>query len=124
MNPSKAPTLNELVEEYKTLPQFCANVNYADAVAIKKNNQAVKRMIKIVKTIISKFGTAGIHKLEPLLDIEEHRTNLWIATHLLEATEVDQPLEEKALSIIRRVSASDPLLKMGYEHWLKLYLGA
>jgi hypothetical protein len=85
MNSSKAPTLDQLVEEYKSLPQFCNNVNYSDEAAIKKNNQAVKRMIKIVRAITSKFGPTGIHKLKPLLDIEEHKTNLWIATHLLEA---------------------------------------
>ena len=75
MNASKAPTLDQLIEEYKNLPQFCDNVNYADEAAIKKNNQSVKRMIKIVKAVVSKFGAGGVHKLKPLLYIEEHKTN-------------------------------------------------
>jgi hypothetical protein len=123
MKPSKAPSLDELVSEYRGLPQFCENVNYADEAAIKKNNHSVKRMIKIVKSVHKNFGIAGVQKLKPLLDIEEHKTNLWIATHLLEEVDVDQQLEEKALAIIRRVSATDPVLKVGYEHWLKMYLG-
>ena len=57
------------------------------------------------------------------LDVEEHKTNLWIATHLLESVEVDQELEEKAIAIIKRVSAKDPLLKISYDHWLKMYFG-
>jgi hypothetical protein len=123
MDSSKAPTLDQLIQEYKTLPQFCDQVNYSDEASIKKNNHAVKRMAKIVSTINSKFGPAGLHKLKPLLDIDEHKTNLWIATHLLEKADVDQQIEEKALAIIKRVSATDPLLKVGYEHWLKLYFG-
>ena len=123
MNANKAPTLDQLIEEYKNLPQFCDNVNYADEAAIKKNNQSVKRMIKIVKAVVSKFGAGGVHKLKPLLDVEEHKTNLWIATHLLESVEVDQELEEKAIAIIKRVSAKDPLLKISYDHWLKMYFG-
>ena len=61
MNPIKTPTLDQLIEEYKSLPQHCNNVNYSDAAAIKKNNQSVKRMIKIVKTVVNKFGGTGIH---------------------------------------------------------------
>ena len=123
MNATKAPSLDQLIEEYKSLPQFCENINYSDEASIKKNNQSVKRMIKIVKTGVKTFGGHGIHKLQPLLDIEEHKTNLWIATHLLEEVEVDQALEEKALAIIKRVSATDPLLKISYDHWLKMYMG-
>lgn len=123
MNSDKAPSLEQLIEEYKNLPQFCDNVNYADEAAIKKNNQSVKRMIKIVKAIATKFGVGGVHKFKLLLDIEEYKTNLWAATHLLEAVEVDQDLEEKALAIIKRVSAADPLLKISYDHWLKMYFG-
>lgn len=123
MDANKAPSLAQLIEEYKTLPQFCDQLNYSDEAAIKKNNHSVKRMRKIVGIINSKYGAGGIHKLKPLLDIEEHKTNLWIATHLLEAADVDEPLEQKALEIINRVSATDPMLKIGYEHWMKLYLG-
>ncbi|RAV98240.1 hypothetical protein [Pseudochryseolinea flava] len=123
MNGAKAPTLDQLIEEYKSLPQFCENVNYSDEAAIKKNNQSVKRMIKIVKAIVKNYGGSGIHKLKPLLDIDAHKTNLWIATHLLEEVEVDEALEEKALDVIKRVSATDPLLKVSYDHWLKLYFG-
>ena len=78
-------------------------------------------MYKIVEKIRDKFGEAGINKLKGLLDIEDHKTDLWIATHLLERVKVDKETQEKSLQIIKRVSATDEVLELGYSHWLREY---
>lgn len=112
-------TLEDLITEYTTLPKFCDNVNYSDKKAVEKNNKSIKRMYEIVETIKSSYGEVGTSKLIGLLDIEDHRTNLWIATHLLERVAIDKKTEEKSLEIIKKVSATDKLLHLGYIQWLK-----
>ena len=114
--------LDRLIAEYKSLPQFCGdNVDYADKKAVKKNNRAMDRMSKIVETIKDKFGKEGINKLTALLDIEDHKTNLCIATDLLNQADVDAKTEAKALEVIRRVSSTDDLLSLGFKVWLENY---
>ncbi len=78
-------------------------------------------MRKIVEIIKDKFGKQGIDKLTALLDIEDHKTNLSIATNLLNQVEVDAETEAKALEIIRRVSSTDELLNLGFKVWLEDY---
>ena len=113
---------DKLIEEYKRLPQFCGdNVDYGDKKAVKKNNKSMDRMSKIVETIKDKFGKRGIDKLTALLDIEDHKTNLFIATNLLNQIDVDAETEARALEVIRRVSSTDELLKLGFKMWLEDY---
>ena len=114
-------TLDELIEEYRSLPQFCDNIDYGDKQAVKKNNKSVDRMDKIVETIRDKFKEDGLNKLKTLLDIEEHKTNLWIATHLLEKVNVDKETEEKSLEIIKRISSTNELMELGFRSWLEEY---
>lgn len=111
-------TADELVEEYKTLPRNCFQIDYGDKIALKKNNDSVTRMYQIVDTIKNEFGTDGILKLKPLLDVIEFQTNLWIATHLLEKITLDDQTEKKALSIIEKVAAGDDTLALGYRYWM------
>jgi len=86
----KIDQLDKIIEEYKSLAQFCGdNVDCADKNAVKKNNRSMDRMSKIVETIKDKFGKEGINKLAALLDTEDHKTNLCIATNLLEQINVD-----------------------------------
>jgi hypothetical protein len=114
--------LDKLIQEYKSLPQFCGdNVDYGDKKAVKKNNRSMDRMRKIVETIKDKFGKQGIDKLTALLDIEDHKTNLSIATNLLNQIDVDAETEAKALEVIRRVSLTDELLNLGFKMWLEDY---
>ncbi len=116
---SNAMTLEHLIEEYKTLPPLCDNIDFANPDAIRKNNDAIKRMVKIVKAVKREFGPKGISHLKKLLDIQDHKTNLWIATHLLENVELDPETENKAVNIVKTVSATDPILKSSYEHWIQ-----
>ena len=113
--------LKDLIEEYKTLTRLCDNMDHGDKKAVKKNNTSVDRMYKIVEIVKDNFGEEGIGKLKELLGIQEYKTNLWIATHLLEKVEVDKKTELKSLEIIKRISATDELLKLGYGHWLLDY---
>jgi hypothetical protein len=114
-------TVEELVNEYRELPKNCYDVDYSSPDAIKLNNDSVKRMYKIVQQLNKEFGAKGIEKIKPLLDVTTHRTNLWIAVHLLEKGNPDQETEKKALGIIERFSNGDDLLAAGYKSWLKAW---
>ena len=114
-------TLSELIEEYKELPKHCYRINYSGKEAVKKNNAAVARMYAIVETVVTTFGTEGTSKLAALLEIEDHQTNLWIATHLLEKVSLDKETEMKALSIIDNVAAGDDVVAIGFRYWLKVW---
>jgi hypothetical protein len=114
-------TAEELINEYKTLPKNCYEVDYGNPSAIKLNNDSVKRMYKIVQQLNKEFGVKGIEKINPLLDVTNYRTNLWLATHLLEKAKPDQETEKKALAIIERFANGDDLLAAGYKSWLKAW---
>ena len=86
-------TIEELIEEYKGLPKNCYQIDYSNKKALKKNNTSVKRMYEIVETINKEFGEDGVSKLTALLDREDFRTNLWIATQLLEKVALDKATE-------------------------------
>ena len=64
-------------------------------------------------------GNEGISKFKKLLDIEDYRTNLWAATHLLEKVKLEQDTETKALEIIQKAAMGDDLLGQGYKYWLR-----
>ena len=112
-------TADELIEEYKKLPRNCYHVDYGDKKASKRNNDSVTRMYQIVETINNEFGIEGILKLKPLLDVTDFQTDLWIATQLLEKVSLDTQTEKKALDIIEKVAASDDVLALGYQYWIK-----
>jgi hypothetical protein len=114
-------TAEDLINEYKTLPKNCYEIDYSNSDAIKLNNDSVKRMYKIVQQLNKEFGTKGIEKIKPLLDVTEYRTNLWLAVHLLEKAKLDQHLEKKTLDIIEKFSNGDDLLAAGYKSWLKAW---
>ncbi len=112
-------TADELIEEYKGLTRNCYQIDYGDENAVKKNNDSATRMYQIIETINNEFGTEGILKLKPLLDIVDFQTDLWTATHLLEKVTLDKETEKKALSIIEKVAAGDDGLALGYQYWMK-----
>ena len=111
--------IDDLIEEYKKLPRYCYAIDYNDKNAVEKNNKSVKRMYQIVETINIEFGIEGIQKLKPLLDIVDFRTNIWIATHLIEKVSLDKETENKALDIIKKVAEGNDLSALGYQYWLR-----
>ena len=112
-------TADELVEEYKGMIRNCYQIDYGDKKTVKKNNDSVTKMYQIIETINREFGTEGILKLKPLLDIVDFQTDLWTATHLLEKATLDKETEKKALSINEKVAAGDDALALGYQYWMK-----
>lgn len=112
-------TVDELIEEYKNLTKNCFHVDYSDKKAVKRNNDSVTRMYQIIETINNEFGTEGILKLKPLLDVTDFQIDLWIATHLLEKSSLDKETEKKALTIIEKVAAGDDALALGYQYWIE-----
>jgi hypothetical protein len=114
-------TAEDLINEYKTLPKNCYEIDYSNRDAIKLNNDSVKRMYKIVQQLNKEFGAKGIEKIKPLLDVTDYRTNLWLATHLLEKAKPDPETETKALGIIEKFSNGNDLLAAGYKSWLKAW---
>jgi hypothetical protein len=114
-------TADALVDEYKTLPKNCYEIDYSNPDAIKLNNESVKRMYKIVQQLNKDFGPKGIDKIKPLLDVTEYRTNLWLAVHLLEKAKPDQETEKKALGIIERFANGNDILAAGYKSWLQAW---
>jgi hypothetical protein len=112
-------TTDELIEEYKGLPQNCYEINYADKKAVKKNNNSVKRMYKIIDILIKDGGNEWVSEFKKLLDSEDYRTNLWAATHLLEKLKLEEETETKALEIIKKAATGDDVLAQGYKYWLR-----
>ena len=113
-------TLDKLIDEYKTLPKICALTNYADKKSVKANNKAVDRMYEIV-SLVNDFGPKGTKTFSALLDISDHKTNIWAATHLLEKLAFEEPTGIRALQIIEEVAKGDDLQAAGYQIWLKNY---
>ena len=85
--------------------------------SVRSNNDAVDRMYKIVNRLKSDFGIEGQDSFKQLLDMEENRTDLWAAVHMLEKMSVDIEAEKKALEIIEE-EAKD---SMGMTYWLKAW---
>lgn len=111
-------TADELIEEYKRLLENCYQVNYADKKALRRNNDSVERMYRIIE-LLKAEGNEEISKFKKLLDIEDYRTNLWAATHLLEKVNLDEDTEIKALEIIKKAAMGDDVLGQGYKYWLR-----
>ena len=111
-------TIEDLVEEYKGLTKNCYQVDYSNKKALKKNNDSVKRMYEIIETVKNEFAVDGILELASLLDDENNRTNLWIATQLLEKVTLDKQTEEKAFRIVEKVAKGDDILALGYRYWI------
>jgi aspartate oxidase len=112
-------SLEQLINEYKTLPVHCFNVNYADNKALKRNNDSAKRMYEIVELIRDHYGAEGVRRISRLLDVEDYKTNRWLATQLLEKVKLDDEIKIKALSIIEQIAESDDPSAIGFQIWLQ-----
>ena len=112
-------TLDELINEYKKLPQLCFNADYADKKALKRNNDSALRMYEIVGLVRDHYGADGLREISALLDIEDYQTNRWLATQLLERVKLDDEIMVKALSIIKQVAEGDDPSAIGFQIWLQ-----
>ncbi len=112
-------TIQELIKKYRDQATICSAIDYAKKNSVEANNDAVKRMYKIVDVIVSDFGVDGTTEFSLLLDSTDHKINIWAATHLLEKMEADPVTQEKALMIIKNVAKQDDVEGLGFRHWLK-----
>ena len=108
----------ELIEEYKILTGICASTDYADKASVKRHNNSVRKMYKIVETIGKGKTEVTIEQFSELLEVTKQRTNLWAAVQLLERVSVNNETKEKALAIIRKAAAGDSAEAMGFQFWL------
>ena len=113
--------MEELIEEYCELTRNCYEVDYGDKSAMKKNNESVVRMYEIVETVKREFGAEGISQFARLLAKQDSKTNLWIATQLLEKAVLDKQTEQLALSIIEKAASGDNISALGYKYWINAW---
>jgi hypothetical protein len=107
--------IENLKERYLKLTKICAETDYADKKSVRKNNSAVNEMCKILESISESENQTDIQKFAKLLNVEENRTNLWVATQMLEKLNVDKRTEQKALKIIKNVANGSETKAMGFQ---------
>jgi len=110
---------NRYVEEYKKQTKICATTDFTNKSSVRKNNQAVDQMYRIVDEVSKDLNTTKAF-LE-VLHIEENRTRIWAAVHILEKLVVDKQTEVIALKIIKTEAKSDSTSALGFTYWLQNY---
>ncbi|MEM9078703.1 MAG: hypothetical protein AAGC43_16805 [Bacteroidota bacterium] len=113
--------IDSLKERYLKLTKICAETDYADKKSVGDNNSAVNEMYKVLESISESKNQTDIQKFTELLNVEENRTNLWVATQMLEKLRVDKKTEQKALKIIKNVASGNGTEAMGFQSWLSEY---
>ena len=78
-------------------------------------------MNKIVELISKNDNRIEIQKFSELLTIQDNRTNLWVAIHILQKLNVDKKTEQQALNIIKKIANGNGADAMGYKSWLSDY---
>jgi hypothetical protein len=113
--------IENLKEKYLKLTKVCAETDYTDKKSVRKNNSSVSEMYKIIELISKNENGIEIQNFAELLTVEENRTNLWVATHMLEKLNVDKKTERQALKIIKKVAKGNGTDAIGYKSWLSEY---
>jgi hypothetical protein len=76
-------------------------------------------MYKIVADINKDFGIDGLNEFAKLLAQSNNKTNLWVATQLLERTKPSDTIINQALSVIQTYSNTGNPDAFVYNDWLK-----
>jgi hypothetical protein len=113
--------IQKLKEKYIKLTQICAETDYTDKKSVRKNNSAVNEMYKIMELISESKNQIEIQNFAELLTVEENRTNLWVATQMLEKLNVNQKTEQKALKTIKNIAKGNGTEAIGFQSWLSEY---
>lgn len=114
-------TIENLKEKYLQLTKICAETDYADKKSVRKHNSAIKEMYKIIELISKNDNGIELKKFAELLTIEENRTNLWVATQMLEKLNIDKKTEHQSLKIIKKFASGNGTEAMGFQIWLTQY---
>ncbi len=110
-----------LIQEYLELTKACASTDYADKKSVRLHNKSVDRMYEIAEKFGYEQTTETIDDFAKLLEINENKTNVWAAVHILERIPADKKIEEKALKIIKNQAEGDSAEAMGFKIWLDNY---
>jgi hypothetical protein len=110
-----------LIQEYIELAKTCASTDYGDKKSVKLHNKSVDKMYEIAEKIGYEQTTETIDDFAKLLEINEYKTNVWAAVHILERIPADKTTEEKALKIIKQQADGDSADAMGFKIWLDNY---
>jgi len=110
-----------LIQEYLELTKVCASTDYADKKSVRLHNKSVDRMYEIAEKIGYEQTTETIDDFTKLLEINENKTNVWAAVHIMERIPVDKKIEERALNIIKYQADGDSAEAMGFKIWLDDY---
>lgn len=110
-----------LIKQYIDFAKNCATTDYSNQKSVKLHNKSVNKLYWIAKKIALKNTTVTMDDFIKLLDVNENRTNIWAAVHLLELFQIDKIIEEKALKIIRQLVEGDSAEAIGFKIWLDNY---
>jgi hypothetical protein len=111
----------DLIQAYIELTKICASTDYADKKSVRLHNKSVDKMYEIAEKIGCNQTTETIDDFAKLLEIDDNKTNVWVAVHILERIPTDKTIEEKALKIIKKQADGDLPDAMGYKIWLDNY---
>ena len=110
-----------LIHEYIELTKTCALTDYGDKKSVKLHNKSVGKMYEIAEKIGNEQTKETIDDFAILLEINENKTNVWAAVHILERIPADKTIEEKALRIIKQQADGESAEAMGFKIWLDNY---
>ncbi|MCF2874787.1 MULTISPECIES: hypothetical protein [unclassified Tenacibaculum] len=113
--------IDKLKKEYLNLTKTCVEVDYSDKKSVNRNNSAVARMYEIINLFSEKNNKTEILNFAELLTVKENKTNLWVATQMLEKLKVDNKTEQIALKIIKKAANGNGAEAMGFQSWLTEY---
>ena len=103
-------------KEYQKCAETCHNTDYGNRNSVRKHNEAVDQMYKIVENA-SNSDSDAISDLISLL--EDEMTSKWIAHHLVEKGKIDRDTRKKCIKIIKRLAKGDSAYAFGEKTWLK-----
>jgi hypothetical protein len=101
------------LDEYRECAEICScNKN-----SVRKHNRAAKRMLKLTEQAV-KEGSETIRLFASLLD--DPVTREWLAYQLLEKSNLDIDIEDKCISVIKEIAASNiPVNSFAARNWLE-----
>ncbi len=107
-----------MIEKYRQFASICAETDYGDKKSVRRHNQAVDGMYKIIEAAAHQ-GQEAISAFIPLLD--EPACARWLAHHLLERAAPQPKVEQQCLTIIESLAKGDGANALGEQYWLKKF---
>ena len=103
------------VDEYRQCVEIASGVDYADKDSVRRMNQAVDTMYRIVSDAVQD-GETSIRKLITLLD--EPEASKWLAHQLVASANLAGDVEDRCFAIIEDLARGDGPDAIGEQMWL------